>query len=565
MANEHIINNNLEVTGSIKSTTGFYGDGSNLTGLTAVAEWDGSRNGDANITGSLVVSGSSVVVDFQNTLQVVASQVSSSFSGSYQGNGSNLTNLNLNGYEASGSILSGSFSGSYQGDGSGLTGLGTFPYNGNAIITGSLTVSGSSSIINLVNTNAISGSIFSGSFVGNGSGLTNVVSAWNGIRLGNAEITGSFSISGSSPIIDLKGVTTIDKNIKISNRSLIPSLSTTQANDIGIGYQSLPDSTLSRNSIAIGCNAACSQISGSLNIAIGLCSLASSLKASRNIAIGAFALKDLVGTDLGYECINTSNIAVGYNAGSNLTTGTNNVTVGNYSMQFGNSGTQNVAVGTYALYKATGNDNVAVGFRTSWCAVSGFGNTAVGARAASKNDTGLLNTTIGAYSGDQIITGHYNTILGAYAGDKVVNNSQKNVYIGYQAGPDVNTTQSNQLYIGTARGETPLLRGNFQTGILTINSCLKVAQASGSFIGDGSGLTGVSGAGFPYEGSALITGSLTVSQSYAGTAVTVENGHTVLAQVSESLNFSDDSAAAQGGVPLGGLYRSNNVIAIRIT
>lgn len=564
MANEHIINNNLEVTGSIKSTTGFYGDGSNLTGLTAVAEWDGSRNGDANITGSLVVSGSSVVVDFQNTLQVVASQVSSSFSGSYQGNGSNLTNLNLNGYEASGSILSGSFSGSYQGDGSGLTGLGTFPYNGNAIITGSLTVSGSSSIINLVNTNAISGSIFSGSFVGNGSGLTNVVSAWNGIRLGNAEITGSFSISGSSPIIDLKGVTTIDKNIKISNRSLLPSYYN-HASDIGIGFQSLPDSTVNRNSIAIGLSAACSQLSGSLNIAIGELTLASSCIASQNIAIGSLALRNLVGTDIGYSVSNTSNVAIGYLSGYGLISGHNNAIFGNFSMQLGTGGTQNVALGSYALYKSSGNDNVAVGFRTAWCAVSGFGNTSVGTNAACKSISGLLNTTVGYKAGIKVETGHYNTILGAYAGDRVVTNSQKNVYIGYQAGPDVDTTQHSQLYIGTARGETPLLRGNFQTGILTINSCLKVAQASGSFIGDGSGLTGVSGAGFPYEGSALITGSLTVSQSYAGTAVTVENGHTVLAQVSESLNFSDDSAAAQGGVPLGGLYRSNNVIAIRIT
>ena len=39
--------------------------------------------------------------------------------------------------------LSGSFSGSFQGDGSELTGVGAFPFSGSAVITGSLTVSGS--------------------------------------------------------------------------------------------------------------------------------------------------------------------------------------------------------------------------------------------------------------------------------------------------------------------------------------------------------------------------------------------------------------------------------------
>ena len=41
-------------------------------------------------------------------------------------------------------IFSGSFSGSYVGDGSGLTGVDPFPFSGSAVITGSLLVSGSS-------------------------------------------------------------------------------------------------------------------------------------------------------------------------------------------------------------------------------------------------------------------------------------------------------------------------------------------------------------------------------------------------------------------------------------
>jgi hypothetical protein len=46
---------------------------------------------------------------------------------------------------------------------------------------------------------------------------------------------------------------------------------------------------------------------------------------------------------------------------------------------------------------------------------------------------------------------------------------------------------------------------------------------------------------------------------------TIQNGYVILSQVSQSLNFSDDAAAAIGGVPLGGLYRNGNFIAIRIS
>ena len=165
MANEHIINNNLIISGSVTSSVGFAGDGSGLTNITAEAEWDGSRNGDAEITGSFIVSGSGANVDFTNA----EAGASGSFSGSFEGDGSGLTGLSLDGSTIENGEFSGSFSGSFEGDGSGLTGLNNFPFTGDAIITGSLTVSGSN--VDLTDSTGVSGS-FSGSFVGDGSGLT---------------------------------------------------------------------------------------------------------------------------------------------------------------------------------------------------------------------------------------------------------------------------------------------------------------------------------------------------------------------------------------------------------
>lgn len=48
--------------------------------------------------------------------------------------------------------------------------------------------------------------------------------------------------------------------------------------------------------------------------------------------------------------------------------------------------------------------------------------------------------------------------------------------------------------------------------------------------------------------------------------VTIQNtAQLVLSHVSQSLNFANDTAAAAGGVPLGGVYRNGNFIMIRLT
>ena len=63
----------------------------------------------------------------------------------------------------------------------------------------------------------------------------------------------------------------------------------------------------------------------------------------------------------------------------------------------------------------------------------------------------------------------------------------------------------------------------------------------------------------------LINGT-NVSSSYALTSsyVNTLNQIVILSQVSSSLDFVNDTAAATGGVPLGGLYRNGNAIQIRL-
>ncbi len=75
-----------------------------------------------------------------------------------------------------------------------------------------------------------------------------------------------------------------------------------------------------------------------------------------------------------------------------------------------------------------------------------------------------------------------------------------------------------------------------------------------------------------FTGSVFISGAAYVrgetdfiNQNAGGTAVNVRNGFVILSQVSSSLNYANDNAAALNGVPLGGLYRNGNFIQIRIS
>ena len=77
--------------------------------------------------------------------------------------------------------------------------------------------------------------------------------------------------------------------------------------------------------------------------------------------------------------------------------------------------------------------------------------------------------------------------------------------------------------------------------------------------------SGINGAPNATSASYALTAT---SASYALTASylnPVTSGYLTLTQVSQSLNYSDDTAAAAGGVPLGGLYRNGNFILIRIS
>ena len=364
----------------------YYGDGSNLTGITASSEWDGTRNGDGEITGSLTVSGSNVIVDFTGVDAI------------------------------SGSI----FSGSFVGDGSGLTGItaNSFPYTGSARISGSLRVDGP------------------------------------------AEITGSFTVSGSNPEIYLKGDTYIDDNIRIRNIA---------ERAFGIGVKAFNESNANEG-IAVG--------------------FESGVRARSN--------STLIGNYTGYNAGNSSTF-IGHGAGATI------------------GGKYNTAVGANTIQgqDGKGEKNTALGYDAGYVIKNGTSNTAIGYQSLYNHPNGSENTAVGSralYYLDEKF--NHNTALGSLAGELA--KGSRNVFIGYKAGPLANTaiTVNDKLYINNAQSNSPLIKGDFNLGSVTINSQVTASKFLGTYYGDGSNLSGLEWDG-SHNGNANITGSFIVSGSTA--------------------------------------------------
>jgi hypothetical protein len=225
--------------------------------------------------------------------------------------------------------------------------------------------------------------------------------------------------------------------------------------------------------------------------------------------------------------IGANNTFVGNNAGIARTTGTNNTLIGNRAGSSLNAGNNNTFIGRNAGNTTAG----------------GTANTAVGMDSLFSNSGGLYNTAIGYNALSTAISSNYNVAIGDSAatvtGDsQIVNNPANSVFIGASTKPQ-GVSNTNTIVIGYGA------IGNGDNTTTIGNSDTTATYLKGTLITSGSVAQQVTG-------SFLVTGSANI------------NGFTVLPQVSASLNFANDTAAASGGVPLGGLYRNGNAIQIRL-
>jgi hypothetical protein len=160
-----------------------------------------------------------------------------------------------------------------------------------------------------------------------------------------------------------------------------------------------------------------------------------------------------------------------------------------------------------------------------------------------------------------------------------------NIYIN-ETSSDINgaaIVNSYSWVYGLVNGDIITIQG-IDSSPSNLNQTITLSVNSVTDFEDGTWNIGVSVLSYlPLVGAAAVNGSLyslTYTTTFSsGSQYTITgddsrllvsssntefNGFVVLSQVSSSYNFADDSAAASGGVPLGGLYHTSGSIKIRL-
>ena len=216
-------------------------------------------------------------------------------------------------------------------------------------------------------------------------------------------------------------------------------------------------------SVALGRNALSSLLSGINNVAIGEGAMQCADSALLNVAVGFQALRNNDSAE--------RNVAIGHQA-LNRVISPNNVAVGAQALFSSICGQDNVAIGNCALYtNTTGRCNIGIGSRALVSANEGIQNIGIGFQALNQITNGLGNVVIGHEALKTINTGAHNTAIGWNAGALAANSSTGNVFLGRCAGPSTLQTVSNKLFIHNTQG-SPLICGDFSDMQLNINGCL---------------------------------------------------------------------------------------------
>jgi hypothetical protein len=427
---------------------------------------------------------------------------------------------------------------------------------------------------NLTGTASFANNATSASYANNAGNAATAISASFATTASFARNAGVFPFIGDALItgsLGVKGSVTISGSFAINNipvgaggwRSLSSSYSAvSQSSNIAIGTSSLNGNVAGARMVGIGYEALYSAgiFTGSAGDGNDGTFDTTAIGYKAGYSIDRFGKSTYVGAYAGFGDFGDQNTAIGWNAIGGVAVVFNRKNAGGFyntavgasalfalsgSISFAGgfatplSGLRNVAIGTDAGGGiVTGNDNIAVGYRTVYGLDSGLKNQniAVGTRALQSLQSGSQNTFIGYYVESDINTPN-------------LESGSRNIIIGSDHA-DMFKFGSGNTIIGNAIDFTPFTT----SGNTTLNNTIIIASGNGSVKAVHSGsawlLNSVSGS---------FTGSL------SSTTLTSTSTSVIVPQVSSSLNFANDTAAAAGGVPLGGLYRNGNAIQVRIS
>ena len=129
-------------------------------------------------------------------------------------------------------------------------------------------------------------------------------------------------------------------------------------------------------------------------------------------------------------------------------------------------------------------------------------------------------------------TGDGNVAIGQNAGQRNTTGSN-NVFLGKDAGNNANhESLSDRLVISNSNTTTPLIDGDFNAATLNVNGAL----TANSFVGDGSGLTGISSIGSLTDLG--LTATTTELNYVEGVTSNIQN------QIDSKISITEDQASA---------------------
>jgi len=521
-------------------------------------------DGNITLSGSLTVSGSGSVITSGDTGSFVTNSQTGSFVTNSQ-TGSFLTGNDTGSFvinSQTGSFLTGNDTGSFVTNSQ----TGSFVINSQ---TGSfITNSQTSSMTVLSSSFATTSSFISSTFISSSAAASGFGSGGGGGStidtgsLGSTTITGSLTISGSGINITSGSIT--------GDGSGLTNISSTSLNSISLGNSTIVgDGASSAASYGTVFGKSATSTGGS-NVAIGGFATVRTFGISighstnggaRTVAIGYDAgngngeYNVLVGPNAGTNSSGDYNIALGYLAGYDQTTGTGNITIGSGSRGLAGESNQlrighGIHGATISASLETGNIILQGDVSSSAASTASFGtylgdgSQLTGISAGSSIDTGSLGSTTitGSLtvsgSGGATIQSSGSTVFSVIGSEGDLFTVTDNLTTGSLFSvkdisgiplldvtanltiPDVVTIGQSNLVIDS--GSLEVVGNTTLTG--NISSSAVSTASFGTYIGDGSQLSGIStGSSFPFTGDAQITGSLTISGSFNAFRVNSSN------------------------------------------
>ena len=272
---------------------------------------------------------------------------------------------------------------------------------------------------------------------------------------------------------------------------------TTGIDNTFIGRVAGRNNTVGGNNTFVGQAAGYQNTSGNYNTFIGYMSGFKNIAGGDNTFIGDStgsnnigSYNTFIGKDSGYS--NTgggNNIFIGKSAGSSNSTGCDNTFLGSFAGYSNTTANNNIFIGGNSGYSnTTGYDNIFIGIPAGYNNTEGNDNIFFGSAAGFSNNIGSYNIFFGDSSGNWNTTGSWNTFIGngtgrcnktgiknVFLGNNAgyLNSSgQGNVFIGFSSG--YNETGSNKLYIANSDTSSPLIHGQFDNKIVTVNGKLGI-------------------------------------------------------------------------------------------